>query len=149
MGIKGDRLGDSPSWVDSEFGNNSYLWHRAIPRDDITSWLPVMAELWMSRRDMGYEDGNDIRRYRRMWKIWVMTCLIGFRIDCIGVCAVYVENVLMASMDNIILGCLPWCGSTQSILWLLKPHLAYTKCVTLNSAPKCYWTLWPLNNHSD
>jgi hypothetical protein len=74
-----------------------------------------MAELWMSRTGMGSDDGHDETRYKRMWKIRVMTSLVGFGINHTGVCGVYTENVLMCSTGNIVLGHRRSSGITQTI----------------------------------
>lgn len=64
---------------------------------------------------MGSDDGNDETRYKQMWKIRVITCLVGFRINHIGVCEVYIENILIPSTGNIVLGRLLGSGNTQTI----------------------------------
>jgi len=56
-----------------------------MERDDLTSCSPVMVELWMRMREVGYEDGNDMGRFEGMCEIRGTTCLIGLRIPRIGV----------------------------------------------------------------
>ena len=39
---------------------NSRSWHREIQRDDLTLSSAMMVELWMTIREMGEEDENDM-----------------------------------------------------------------------------------------
>jgi len=60
------------------FGVNSWSCHGEIERDDLTLCSAMMVELWMRKREMGDEDGNDMEDtsgydksgVRLAWLVW-------------------------------------------------------------------------------
>jgi len=81
-------------------GANSWSRHGETQRDDLTLCSAIIVELWTRKREMGYQDENDVEDYKRIWEICGTTCLIGLGWPSIGVITHLIRTCTCCIVDG-------------------------------------------------